>query len=148
MSKNIAMIFSALLMVLAPHLALADPLTTAQGAHASKTRVVIQVSDDDPKKWNLALNNAKNLQKDLGAKNVEIEIVAYGPGIGIFKSGAETSARVQEAKTDGIQLSACENTMAAQKLRKEDMNPAVGYVPSGVVQIVQREQAGYAYLRP
>jgi len=31
-------------------------------------------------KWNLVLNNARNLQADLGAKNVEIEIVAYGAG--------------------------------------------------------------------
>ena len=45
-----------------------------------RNRVVIQVSDADPAKWNLALNNARNMQTDLGAANVDIEIVAYGPG--------------------------------------------------------------------
>src|SRR5437867_5488291 len=39
------------------------------GAAANKGRVVMQVSDADPAKWNLALNNANNLQKDLGAAN-------------------------------------------------------------------------------
>ena len=29
---------------------------------AAKQRVVFQVSDADPAKWNLALNNAKNVQ--------------------------------------------------------------------------------------
>lgn len=116
--------------------------------HAGKTQVVLQVSDDDPKKWNLVLNNAKNIQKDLGAKNVDIAIVAFGPGIGIFKVDSEVATRVREAKADGMMLSACENTMAAQKLKKEDMNPAVGYVPSGVVDIIKKEKAGYAYLRP
>ena len=38
--------------------------------------------------------------------------------------------------------------MAAMKLTKEDMNPAAGYVPSGVVEIIRKEKAGYAYLRP
>ena len=34
----------------------------------------MQMSDGEPAKWNLALNNARNLQSDLGAANVEIEI--------------------------------------------------------------------------
>ncbi len=41
-----------------------------------KDRVVFQVSDNDPAKWNLALNNARNVQQDLGKDNVQIEIVA------------------------------------------------------------------------
>ncbi len=47
----------------------------------AKHKVVFQVSDNDPAKWNLALNNAQNVQRDLGKENVEIEIVAYGPGL-------------------------------------------------------------------
>jgi intracellular sulfur oxidation DsrE/DsrF family protein len=106
------------------------------------------VSEDDPKKWNLVLNNARNIQKDLGKNNVDIEIVAFGPGIGIFKADSAVAARVTEAASDGLVLAACENTMAAMKLKKEDMNPAAGYVPSGVVEIIRKEKAGYAYLRP
>ena len=45
-------------------------------------KIVIQASDNDQAKWELALNNAKNLQDDVGATHVDIEIVAYGPGIG------------------------------------------------------------------
>ena len=41
---------------------------------AAKHRVIFQVSDNDPGKWNLALNNARNMQQDLGERNVEIEI--------------------------------------------------------------------------
>jgi hypothetical protein len=53
------------------------------GPQASvRPRVVLQMSEADPAKWNLALNNAKNIQTDLGAANVDIELVAYGPGSG------------------------------------------------------------------
>ena len=118
--------------------------TTGQKHH----KIVIQVSDNDAAKWNLALNNAKNLQDDVGATNVDVEIVAYGPGIGMLKADAPVSNRVGDAVKGGVKVSACENTMRGQKLTKEDMNPAVGYVPSGAAEIMIKQSEGWAYLRP
>jgi hypothetical protein len=113
-----------------------------------KAKMVIQVSDNDPAKWNLALNNAKNIQKDIGKDKVDLEIVAYGPGIGMLKAESEVANRIQEAVESGVQVMACENTMRNQKLNKTDMNTKVGYVSSGVVEIMQKQQQGYTYLRP
>ena len=113
-----------------------------------KAKMVIQVSDNDPAKWNLALNNVKNIQKDIGKDKVDLEIVAYGPGIGMLKAESEVANRIQEAVESGVQVMACENTMRNQKLNKTDMNTKVGYVSSGVVEIMQKQQQGYTYLRP
>jgi len=115
---------------------------------AAPNRVVMQVSDADTGKWNLALNNARNLQSDLGAKNIEIEIVAYGPGIGMLKLDSVVGNRVGEALAGGVRIIACENTMRGQKLARSDMLDGVGYVDAGVVEIIQRQQQGWAYLRP
>ena len=120
----------------------------AQQASAQRNKVVIQVSDADPGKWNLALNNASNVQKDLGAANVEIEIVAYGPGIGMLKADSVAGNRVNEAVAAGVKVVACENTMQAQKLAKSDMLASVGYVNAGVVELMQKQQEGWAYIRP
>ena len=114
----------------------------------AKSRVVIQVSDADPAKWNLALNNAKNVQADLGAANVEIEIVAYGPGIGMIKAGSPVSMRIDEATMTGVKVVACENTMTNMKLTRGDMLKGLDYVSAGVVEIMQRQQQGWAYVRP
>jgi intracellular sulfur oxidation DsrE/DsrF family protein len=119
-----------------------------QQAATAKSKVVIQVSDGDAAKWNLALNNAKNLQVDLGATNVDIEVVAYGPGIGMLKADSVVANRVDEALSAGVRVLACENTMRGQKLTQADMLPKVGYVPAGVVEIMQRQQQGWAYIRP
>ena len=113
-----------------------------------RNRVVIQVSDGDAAKWNLALNNARNLQTDLGARNVDIEIVAYGPGIGMLKLDSPVANRIGEAKDAGVKIMACENTMNGQKLVRADMLNGIGYVGAGVVEIMQRQQDGWAYLRP
>ena len=127
----------ALLALVLPALALAQPY-----------KVVMQVSDADPAKWNLALNNARNIQSDLGASNVEVEIVAYGPGIGMLKAESPVANRIGEALKANTKIVACENTMAAQKLTQADMLPAVGYVPSGAVELIKRQREGWAYLRP
>jgi intracellular sulfur oxidation DsrE/DsrF family protein len=121
---------------------------TASASAPAKNRLVIQVSDADPKRWNLALNNAKNVQADLGAENVEIEIVAYGPGIGMLKKDSEVASRIGDARASGMTVVACENTMKGQHLKYDDMLPTIGYVPAGVVEIMQKQQQGWAYLRP
>lgn len=114
----------------------------------SKEKVVMQVSDADTGKWNLALNNAKNIQQSYGADKIDIEIVVYGPGIGMLKADSAIGNRIDEAKAAGVKVVACENTMKASKLTKEDMLPDTSYVPSGVVELIKKERAGYAYIRP
>jgi uncharacterized protein len=129
-------------------LGIAGCATALQKTAATKTRVVFQVSDNDAGKWNLALNNAKNVQQELGADKVEIEIVAYGPGIGMLKADATTSNRVDDATKSGIKIVACENTMNNQKLTKADMNANISYVPAGVVELMRLHSEGWAYIRP
>ena len=142
-SPAIATLLALLLMVTA---AQAQTLT-AQHA-AAKSKVVMQMSDGDVGKWNLVLNNARNLQADLGAANVDIEIVSYGPGIGMLRADSVVGTRVAEALASGVSVVACDNTMRGQKLTKSDMLGGIGYVSAGVVEIMQKQQQGWAYIRP
>lgn len=113
---------------------------------ASATKVVIQVSDDTPQKWNLALNNANNVLKAIPGS--EVEIVVYGPGIGMLKADATVANRVGAASSAGIKVVACQNTMRGQKLTAADMHADIGYVPAGVVEIMTKQAEGWSYLRP
>jgi intracellular sulfur oxidation DsrE/DsrF family protein len=115
---------------------------------ASKTKAVFQVSDADPQKWNLALNNVRNAAEDLGDEAVVLEVVVYGPGIGMLKSDSPVAARVAAALKSGVKVVACENTMKGQKLVAADMLPGIGYVPAGVVELIKKQGEGYAYIRP
>ena len=117
-------------------------------ATAKKHRIVVQVSDNDPAKWNLALNNIRNLQEDVGAANVEVEMVAYGPGIGMLKMESSVASRIADATKAGVKVIACENTMKGQKLTRDDMVGGLSYVQAGVTEIMTRQGEGWAYLRP
>ncbi len=100
----------------------------------AKHKLVIQVSTDDVRTQNIALNNAVNLQKALG-DNVQIEIVAYGPGLSILTPESPASKRVPDlALYENITFSACGNTMknVAKKTGKDvALVQGVRVVPAG-----------------
>lgn len=120
--------------------------TAANASH--KHKVVFQVSDSDTGKWQLTLNNVQNMQAALGKDNIEIEVVAYGPGIGMLKLDSKVATRIGDAVAAGVKFMACQNTMRGQHLTKDDMLSDIGYVPSGVIEVMKKQEEGYAYVRP
>jgi intracellular sulfur oxidation DsrE/DsrF family protein len=133
------------------------------GAHAQSAkphRIAIQVDQNDPAVMNLALNNAENVMEYYRGKgeDVEIEIVAYGPGLNMLR--ADTSpvkARIaQIASADAsfpakIAFSACNNTLQAMEKREGHaitIVPQAKIVPAGIVRLTQLEEEGWSYIRP
>lgn len=120
-------------------------------AYAEKQKVVIQVSTGDEQSQTIALNNAVNVQKSLGIDNVDIEIVAYGPGLGLLTKKSPNVQRVESLALQNITFSACGNTMAKVE-KKTGKKPAlaegVGVVEAGVIRIMHLQNEGYAYIRP
>ena len=114
-------------------------------------KIVIQVSTDDPRTQKIALNNAVNLQKLYGLDNIEIEIVAYGPGLGLLTKKSGQSDRVESLALSDITFSACGNTMA-KVAKKSGKTPVllegVTKVKAGVARIMELQEQGYAYVRP
>lgn len=114
-------------------------------------KLVIQVSTDDIATQQLAVNNAINLQKVYGMDGVIIEIVAYGPGIGLLTENSVVASRVRSLASQDIRFSACENTMKAIK-KKTGTSPVllegVTTVNAGVARIMELQEQGYSYIRP
>ena len=128
-------------------------LTISSFAQAGevKNKLVIQVSSDDPVTQKIALNNAVNLQKHYGMDNIIIEIVAYGPGLGLLTRKSGQASRVESLALQDIQFSACATTMKkiAKKTGKMPvLLEGVNQVPGGVIRILELQQQGYAYIRP
>ena len=114
-------------------------------------KIVIQVSTDDPRTQKIALNNAVNLQKLYGIDNIQIEIVAFGPGLGLMTTKSGQASRVTSLAMQDIIFSACGNTM--KKVAKKtgempELLEGVGQVTGGVARIMELQQQGYAYIRP
>lgn len=126
----------------------------ASSAHAAsegakgKYQIVIQVTENNPQTWNLALNNAFAFQRNVGKGNSQIEIVAIGPGLNMLKSESKVTSRIDQALDQSIDVVACGETMHAMKVTKEDLIGGVRVVPGGLIEIANRQREGWIYYRP
>ena len=136
-----------LLLASAGTLCAAAPTIAFAQTGAPRNRALFQVTDNDPARWNMILNNMQNLREGVGSEAVEIELVAYGPGLLMLKGDSSVKQRIAEALKSGVKVNACQNTMSGMKLVPADMLPEIGYVPSGVVEVMRKQQQGWAYIR-
>lgn len=120
----------------------------AKLSKAPAHKVIFQVTDDDAQKWYLTLSNAKNVQQALGKGNVQIEVLVWGPGLGMVVLETEMANEIDEAVGRGVKIIACENTMIGRRLARADMYPSISYVKTGVLHLMKRQRQGWAYVRP
>ena len=137
---------------------LAGQAMTAAPAHAADTvhKVAIHVDENDPARINLALNNVKNVKQyyDSIGEAVEIEVVAYGPGLHMLRadtSPVKDRISALALEVGGLVFSACGNTKAGMSKaegKEIELLPEATVVPSGVIRLVELQEEGYAYVRP
>ena len=143
-------------LVLAIALSLAFVTTAA--AEGKAHRIAIQIDQNDPQVMNLVLNNATNVIEYYRGNNedVDVEIVAYGPGLHMLR--ADTSPvkdRIKRLKDlvfpGNIRFSGCNNTK--QGMEKAEghaiaLVPEATIVPAGVVRLMELQEQGWSYVRP
>ena len=117
----------------------------------AEERIVLQISDPDPFKQTLVLNVATNLIKHYGPDKVDIEIVAFGPGLRLlFKDNINTK-RIQGLTSSGVTFAACKNTIAGMSKKlghAPELNSNAVPVSAGVVRIIDLENQGFKLIKP
>jgi len=141
---SLSMMF-AVLMLLGMNIAQAADKSLAD------TKVVLQISDNDPTKQTLVLNVASNLIKHYGPDSVDVEIVAFGPGLRLMFAENTNSKRIAGLASNNVKFSACGNTLKKMTslLGKEPkMNSHATMVSAGVVRIIDLVNKGYKLVKP
>ena len=111
-------------------------------------RVVIEVGVPGVAAYGLVLSNAANLRRAFAPEPVAIEIVAHGPGLDLLLARRNPLAgRIATLRKDGMVFVACANTMRGRGVKTSDLIPGARVVPSGVAEIVRRQEAGWSYLK-
>jgi len=117
----------------------------------AEKKVVLQISDNDPFKQTLVLNVANNLIKHYGPDKVEVEIVAFGPGLRLLFDENDNKDRIQGLSTNGVRFAACNNTltnMTKQLGEKPKLNANAKVVDAGVVRVIDLTSEGYTLVKP
>jgi len=143
MFKRLILNFAMLTTVLG----LISGATALQAAGDKEHNLIIQVVDNDPGRWKQTLSIAKNLKKDMGKENLEIEIVAHGGGLKMILQESEVANLLAEVQKEGVVLAACAATMKAQNVTDKDLVQGARVVPFGAKEIMAKQEAGWSYLR-
>lgn len=128
----------------------ATPALSA-GQGGPEYKYVLHISDMDPSKQELILNNARNVLDAYPPGEVEVEIVAYGPGLRLMFAENVNAKRIDSLAQSGVKFSACGNTldgMAKLLGKKPKLNPSATVVPGGIVRIGELVHQGYIYVKP
>ncbi len=117
----------------------------------AEQRIVLQISDPNPFKQTLVLNVAGNLIKHYGQDKVDIEIVAFGPGLRLLFKDNSNKGRIKGLSESGVRFAACKNTISnmGKKLgHPPELNPNAVPVGAGVVRIIELVDKGYKLVKP
>ena len=129
----------------------------ASAAEEKKShRISFQVSDNDPARMNLTLNNVVNAMRNYSDKGepIEIEVVAYGPGLHMLRADdSPVKDRLKSMKDSlpDLTFSACENTLKGMEKaegKKIEILPQARLVPAGVIRLTELQEQGWSYIRP
>jgi len=123
-------------------------VSQAQDKSAKMHKIVFEVNVEGQETWGGILNNVENLQKAFGREHTQIEVVAHGKGLSLLLATNESlKDRLRSDAESGVVLAACENTMRRKNVKKEDLFPFATTVPSGVAEVVLKEEAGWSYIK-
>lgn len=150
--KRLVLVLAAL-GIAVPAATLSPP---AVAAEAKVHKIVLHVDENNARRMNLVLNNAKNVRAYYQKKGekVMIEIVAYGPGLHMLrKDTSPVKARIaaMSKAMPELRFSACANTrraMSKKAGREIQLLDQAKVVPSGVVRLVELQERGWTYIRP
>jgi intracellular sulfur oxidation DsrE/DsrF family protein len=114
-------------------------------------KIVLQLSDTDPRKQALVISVANNLLRFYDPDKVAIEVVAFGPGIDLLRSESTSRKQVESLIAQGVRFDVCLNTVDTierETGRRPDIMPGATPVQVGVGQILFLAENGYTLVRP
>ena len=118
------------------------------GAQTPKVHhVLFAVTSPDEQDWGLTIGNIRNLLLGFAPDTVEIEVVAYGGGIDMLKKSSSMATAVQGLESPHVHLVACQTVMRNMHLTPADLLPGVEFTPSGTVEVVRKQEAGWSYIK-
>jgi intracellular sulfur oxidation DsrE/DsrF family protein len=114
--------------------------------------IVLQLSDSDPEVQARVVNVANNLVKHYGGPDfVDIEVVAFGPGLSLLFPGNAQEERIRSLLASDVRFVGCLNTLASIERatgKRPEVISEAGMVQTGVAHVVERATQGYVVIRP
>jgi len=106
---------------------------------------------DENNKWNLLLRNVSNLINAKNSDQVDIEVLANAEAVKYYDISQDLDTDIESLENlhkKGVKFVACNNALKAHNIKKENIFEFVDVVPAGVLELVVKQNEGYAYIKP
>lgn len=102
---------------------------------------------DEPSKWPVLLSNVQHYQEWLQAQsdNATLEILVNGDAVAQATSASEIDLSLLARD---VNIAVCANSLRQRDLAQSQLQGGLQVVASGVVELVKRQHAGFAYIKP
>jgi intracellular sulfur oxidation DsrE/DsrF family protein len=116
-------------------------------AQAKTHRIVFAVTSGDEADWKMTMGNIRNLISGLKPDVVEVEVVSYSQGLNLVKQGSSLATDIAALQELHVRFVACQNSMRMQHVELKDLLAGVEPVPSGIVEVVSKQEQGWSYIK-
>ena len=116
--------------------------------------LLVHVDLADAKRMSMALTNIKNYNNALESehklgKDYHVVVLANAGAVSfLLEKSEEHFTVIKELAQAGVEFRACNNALNKHGIKPEDLPAHVQVVKAGIVEIVDLQRAGYAYLKP
>jgi intracellular sulfur oxidation DsrE/DsrF family protein len=116
-------------------------------AQGKTHKVVFAVTSGDEADWKMTMGNIRNLISGLKPDTTEVEVVAYSQGLNLVKQGSTLATDIAALQELHVRFVACQNSMRMQHVELKDLLAGVEPVPSGIIEVVTKQEQGWAYIK-
>ncbi len=111
--------------------------------------LLVHVDLPDAGRMSMALTNIKNYMNALQGQEYTVVVLANAGAVPFYLEKSEAHVEViKELAGAGVKFRACMNALNKNGIKPEELPSYVEVVPAGIVEIVDRQRDGFAYLKP
>ena len=113
-------------------------------------KIVINIHYNDLETVNHNIGTIYNILKEYPSETLKVAVVLYGKGMRVIKKDydAATLNRIKSLMEYDVEFIGCKNTMETMKWTQDDFIDGIDYVQAGIVEIIERQTAGYIGVTP
>ncbi len=111
----------------------------------SKYKVIFHLHEDE--RSTTAISNIINLIKDQGEENLDIELLMNGTGVKMMLKEGGYVNKVDYLFKKGVEFCVCSNSLKALDIKENDMIEGTNIVPSGVGELVKKQNEDWNYIK-
>jgi uncharacterized protein len=135
-----------ILLLAAILFSVATSWSQADAPDLDEHKIIIQLTSSDTNVHKMVVKQISNILA--AAPNSKIEVVCHASGINVLMTRqTKVHPQIMDLTKKGVAFIACENTMRDKKITKEEIIPEAGYVKTGILEIVHKQEQGWSYIR-